>query len=133
NQRPRGRLVVDRRVYIVSLTAAVWGCLRFAKRNTIPSPRFGERGPGLSADDFLDDLGGRVGDADRPADVGLVLLGRVDADGGHDGRQEVGHRDGPLLDSFAALARLADRLPALDAAADHDGGPCVGVVIAALL
>ena len=74
-----------------------------------------------------------VHDADRPADVGLVLLQRVHAQRQADGRQEVRHGHGPLLHHAAVLAGLADHLAALDAAAGQDGAPAVGEVVAALL
>src|SRR5262249_4396423 len=78
-------------------------------------------------------LGAGVGDADGPAHVRHVLLGRVDADGLADGGDEVGDVDGVLDDLGAIGAGLAVDLPALDASAGQHGGPGVGEVVPAAL
>src|SRR5262249_57191153 len=85
------------------------------------------------SEQFLDRLGALVHDADGPADRRLVLLGVVDAEHLADRRQEVQRRGGPLDHLRPFLVCLADRQPALDAAADQHAAPGPRVVVAARL
>src|SRR5262249_47801378 len=73
-----------------------------------------------------------VGDADGAADVGLILLGRVDAQAAADRRHQVADADLAIDYRGAVLAGLADGLPALDPAAAQHHAPGVGEVVAAL-
>lgn len=68
---------------------------------------------------------GLVHDADRPADVRLVLLARVHADNVADGGESVRDGNGTVLDGSAVRVRPADGLAAADDA------PGVWVVAAA--
>src|SRR5205823_1805271 len=72
-------------------------------------------------------------DADRPAFRRLDLLRVVDPQDFAGGRHEVLHADGALAHRGAGAVGLADRLTALDAAADHHRAPRPGPVVAAAL
>src|SRR5262249_40520564 len=76
------------------------GPWRLARRPDAPGRRRGARtreAPiGVSREHLLDGLGAGLGDANGPADVGIVLPGDVDAQGLADGGQEVLAIDGPL-------------------------------------
>src|SRR5262245_39443759 len=74
-----------------------------------------------------------VGDLDRPALLGDVLLLGIDADRGAERGEDVGHIDLALGDFLAPLARLAVGLSPFDAAARKDAGPRGGEVVAAPL
>src|SRR5262245_25571837 len=103
------------------------------KRYAVSRRSRGAAGAPASSQHFLDWPGGEVGDADRPADVRLVLPRGVDTQGQAHRRQEVGHGYGALLDFAAVGAGLADDLAALDTAARQRRTPGVREVIAPLV
>src|SRR5262245_56493963 len=72
-----------------------------------------------------------IDDANGAADVGVVLAGRVDAQGAAGGGQEVQDGDAAFLDGRAVPAGAADDLPAADAAARKYRGPGIRIVVAA--
>src|SRR5438270_4405347 len=63
----------------------------------------------------------RLDDVQRSADVALVFVARVDAEGLADGAEQVLHRDGPVGDLDAEPVGGADDLTALDAGACQTG------------
>src|SRR5262249_55885043 len=86
----------------------------------------------LLGDDFFDGLGAFFHDADRAADVGLVLLHVVDAERAADSGQEILRRNLALDDLIAVLAGLARGAANLAAAARQDRAPGSGKMVAAV-
>src|SRR5580692_10277240 len=84
-----------------------------------------------SRDYLLDRYCTLVHDADRPANVRGIGFLEIDPEDRADGGQEVESGCDAVLNCHPILARLADGLPTLDAAAGNHGAPGVGEVIAA--
>src|SRR5579859_7609330 len=84
-----------------------------------------------SRQDLIDRSRGFVGDADRAADVGVILLGWIDSERFADRRHQVAGVDLAIGHGGAVLAGLARGLAALDSTAAQNDAPGIGEMVAA--
>ena len=110
---------------------AVWAALRplldAERRDRVPTRSVGTR---MLGKQFLNDVA-VADDRDRPAGVGVIFLGVVDAERRVERRGHVVGREAFVLRGRGRLVRFAEHLAALHAAAGHQHEHAPRIVVAA--